>query len=148
MMICALLSIFILFPRVASIGEHDTPGADFIKEYPEILPIQADFGVGGKHGTVHPELWLKGAALIVPQLNQIIDFVSPGFVMETLSVEEGRRYYKVEENEQQVATLGQFFKRFKSDKANVYHQYHNVYASLIEQLGGPNQPLRYLEIGI
>jgi hypothetical protein len=130
-----------------AIGVDNTPGADFLKAYPEALALQADFGVGGKHGSGHPELWFKGAGQIITQLNKLIDFMSPGFVMESLSVEEGHEYYKMQENQKLVTLLEYNLNKFKSDKAVFYQHYHHVYAQIIEDLGGRMKPLRYLEIG-
>lgn len=148
----SVLSFFILLACVCvemeAIGVRDMEGGAFVKEFPEVKLLQQDFWVNGKHGERHPELWFKGAGQIVPQMNQIIDFVSPGFVMDALTVEEGHEYYKMRENKANVQLLGQQLTRFRSDKAVFYQHYHHVYAALIEDLGGRQKPLRYLEIGM
>lgn len=126
---------------------NNMEGGAFVKEFPEAKLIQQDFGVGGKHGEKYPELWLKGAGQIIPQMNSIIDFVAPGFVMEALTVEEGHEYYRMKENKAKVQLLGQKLNGYRSDKAVFYQHYHHVYAAIIEDLGGRQKALRYLEIG-
>lgn len=103
--------------------------------------------MGGKGGNFRSDLWLKGAAQIIPQLNELIDFVSPGFVMESMTVEEGHEFFKMKEYHDKVEKLGSYLTHFKSDKSVFYQHYHHVYAYIFEELGKTNQHLRTLEIG-
>lgn len=124
-----------------------TNGAQFLKQYPELKRIEPDFGVGGKGGQLRPDLWFKGVALIIPQINQLIDFVSPGFVMESMTVEEGHVKFRIEENKAQVHLLGKYLTHFGSDKSIFYQHFHHVYAYIFKNLIAKNQALRTLEIG-
>lgn len=148
LVVSILILVACVCVEIEAIGVNDMEGGAFVKAFPEAKLIQQDFGIGGRHGERHPELWFKGAGLIVPQMNRIIDFVSPGFKMDALTVEEGHEYYRMRENNANVQLLGQQLNRFRSDKAVFYQHYHHVYAGLIEDLGGRQKPLRYLEIGM
>ena len=114
---------------------------------PEITLIEKDFGVGGMHGSNRPDLWLKGAGQIIPQFNELIDIVSPGFKLENMSVEEGKKFYKMEEYSALVSELGNRLKAFGSDKSKPYQHYHHVYTYIFEAIRAVKKTFRTLEIG-
>ena len=100
-------------------------GKVLMKQFPEIWGLYHDFGVIGKHGDIRPDLWVRGAAQIFPQLNRIIDHVSPGYKVNTLNIDEGLIYFNHSQNYEKVVELGNALNSCGSDKAR--HAYHTAY---------------------
>lgn len=146
--LCNLLALLHFLRSTSSTLLNAENGPDFLQKYPEVQNIAKDFGVGGKGGKRRPDLWLKGAALIIPQLNTLIDFVSPGFEMESMTVEEGHKYFEMKQYKDKVDLLDHHLKKFGSDKSIFYQHFHHVYAYVFEKLGATNRNLRTLEIGM
>ena len=87
-----------------------------------------------------PELWLRGANLVVPSLSEL--------------ARRGRRKYGLRRcrwsqfNASGTAELKTLFDGYGSDKGFDTHMLHHAYAHIIESLGGRHVPLRLLEVGL
>ena len=122
-------------------------GKLLLSHFPEIRELEHDFGVIGTHGVNRPDLWVKGAEQIFPQLNSLIDFVSPGYKVNVLDIDEGLVRFNYTKNYEKVSQLGDILNSCGSDKAG-HHGYHTVYAYIFEELRKTKSHLRTLEIGI
>jgi hypothetical protein len=70
----------------------------------------------GKHGGRHRDLWVKGAALVVPQFDQLLDAMVPHFQMNNMSVEEGYDFFKKTEYAELNLKLERHLNKQGSDK--------------------------------
>ena len=83
----------------------------------------------------HKHLWLKGAALYVPQMNKLLNFVK-----------YEKNEYNVEDfKNDSMEELSEIFKRHKSDKSN--SGFHPLYSYILSNLGRDRR-LQICEIGL
>jgi hypothetical protein len=95
------------------------------------------FSAGSANDDRNKHLWVKGASLFIPQLNQLLEQTNYTF---TITPVEDFQHNDIH------VPLGELFTKHGSDKSS-RHNYHIVYAFLLEKLG-VEQPLRLLEIGL
>ena len=141
--------LIVYFFACGCYAQHDklARGKLITKHFPEVWGLYHDFGVSGKHGDIRPDLWLNGASQTIPQLNQMIDFVAPGYKVNTLSVEESLVHFNYTANYKKLSLLANILNSCGSDKAVFYQSYHIVYAYIFEDLRQTKTRLRTLEIG-
>jgi hypothetical protein len=94
------------------------------------------FSAGSMNNEAHKYLWVKGAALFIPQLNRLLNFTR-----------HQMNIFQMEHFQNDCTTLGNLFESHRSDKSTT-HNYHIKYSYIINQLGGPNAKINLLEIGL
>jgi SAM-dependent methyltransferase len=105
------------------------------------LEFQKWYGANSAGDPKHPELWVRGANLLIPRLSAI--------ARRTHQKHTGlRRCPWHEFNGTGTAELKRLFDAYGSDKGTDTHSLHHAYAHIIEQLGGPFSRLRVLEVGL
>lgn len=87
------------------------------------------------HENTH--LWLKGASLFIPQINQLLDILTD-YKLEIIDV---MHFFQNDCNK-----LGNILEMNKSDKSTT-HNYHIMYSHIFNQLG-IDSSLNILEIGL
>lgn len=92
------------------------------------------FSAGSAHNEKFKDLWLKGASLFIPQLNNLLEHTD--FKFQIIDV---NHFYN-----DNASHLGNILKNNKSDKSD-YHSYHILYSYIFNQLGGN---INILEIGL
>jgi hypothetical protein len=93
------------------------------------------FSAGSANDDKNKHLWVKGAALFIPQLNKLLGFTDYKFIV-----------HSVADFKNDAAKLGSIFTKYGSDKANS-HNYHIVYSYILNKLGVDSK-LDILEIGM
>lgn len=88
-------------------------------------------------------MWVAHAAMLVQQLNVLIDAFDPQM---TLVVQDSLQAPFISHSDPNAAELKELFNSFGSDKA-VKHSYEPMYAHILDKLGRQNR-LRLLEIGL
>jgi hypothetical protein len=102
----------------------------------DILDTLDAFRSNSGNDTSFKELWVKGAALFIPQLNRLLERTDYKF--EVTPIE---KY-----NNDEAEALSNLFRMYGSDKSSA-HNYHIFYAHIFNTLG-INNPLNLLEIGL
>ena len=82
----------------------------------------------------HTELWYKSASLFIPQINKLL--------IHKTNIKQIEDF-----NSNTNQQLKQILDSLGSDKANT-HNYYILYDFIIKQLGGSNEKLNILEIGL
>ena len=95
------------------------------------------FSAGSANDHLNKHLWVKGASLIIPQLNELIDYTD-----YNLDITDMKSF---DNNDAQ--TFADILKNNKSDKSNP-NNYYFLYSYIINKLGGKDANLNTLEIGI
>ena len=96
------------------------------------------FGANSAGDTRAPELWLKGANLLMPKLSALARRGQPRLRHCTYN----------QFNATGTMELKSLFDHYGSDKGFDTHALHHAYAHIIERLGGRHAPLRVLEVGL
>jgi hypothetical protein len=84
----------------------------------------------------YKHLWLKGASLFIPQINELLKYTNYEF--QIINIEE---FINEKSN-----ILGQIFEYNKSDKST-YHNYHILYSYIFNKLD-TNKNLNIFEVGL
>lgn len=103
------------------------------------INLLSSFSAGSANDDRNKHLWLTGASLFIPQLNQLLAQTNYSFVITPIE------YFQNNDTDR-VALLGSILQKHGSDKSTS-HNYHIVYSFLLDKLG-VNEPLRLLEIGL
>jgi hypothetical protein len=80
------------------------------------------FSAGSANDDKNKHLWVKGAALFIPQLNKLLGFTDYKFIV-----------HSVADFNNDAAKLGSIFTKYGSDKANS-HNYHIHPYMLLENI--------------
>ena len=95
-----------------------------------------------------PELWVRGASLLIPRLSTLARGLSLP-KRKQRRAKRGLRHCKWHEfNTTGTMELKYLFDAYGSDKGFDTHSLHHAYAHIIERLGGRSAPLRLLEVGL
>jgi hypothetical protein len=93
------------------------------------------FSAGSANDNRNQHLWLKGAGLFIPQLNQLLEHTNYEFKITDIN-----------DFQNDSDKLGKILAENKSDKST-RHNYHIVYSYIFNKLG-VNSELNILEIGL
>jgi hypothetical protein len=93
------------------------------------------FSAGSANDESHKHLWIKGASLFIPQMNELLGYTDYRF--EIVDVEKFQ-------NDKSVL-LGNVLENNSSDKSTT-HNYHIVYSYIFDKMGDKN--MNILEIGL
>ena len=93
------------------------------------------FSAGSANDSTHTHLWVKGAALFIPQLSQLLEYTDYKFQITDINIFEN-----------DCEKLGNILATNKSDKSSP-NNYHILYSFIFNELG-VNESLNVLEIGI
>lgn len=93
------------------------------------------FSAGSENDNSYRNLWIKGASLFIPQINQLVDHTNYKFTI--LDIQDFQNDYQ---------SLGDTLRNNSSDKST-NHNYHILYSYIFNILG-KNNPLQLLEIGM
>ena len=100
--------------------------------------LNAYYGADSANNAKHPELWVRNAALLPAQLDELLAHAhAPPARVAPVSAYD----------DPSASELKRLLDLHGSDKAS-RHSYHRVYATLLSRLGAPRAPLRLLEIGL
>jgi hypothetical protein len=94
------------------------------------------FSAGSANDESNKHLWVKGASLFIPQLNQLLEHTNYKFDIIDINVFQ---------NDNAMA-LGNILQNNNSDKSTT-HDYHILYSFVLDRLG-ENSKLNILEIGM
>lgn len=95
------------------------------------------FSAGSANDSINKHLWVTGASLIIPQLNELLDHTDYLFQITDMK--------SFDNND--AEPFAEILKKNKSDKSNP-NNYYFLYSYIIKKLGGKNSTLNTLEIGI
>jgi hypothetical protein len=93
------------------------------------------FSAGSANDDKNKHLWVKGASLFIPQINELLKHIEYKF-----------NILKIEDFLNDCEKLKEIFDKNMSDKANT-HNYHIFYSHIFNKLG-VNSNLNILEIGL
>lgn len=94
------------------------------------------FSAGSANDNTHKHLWIKGASLFIPQMNELLFHTDYKF--EIIDI------YSFEND---AIKLAEILNNNRSDKSNP-NNYHILYSYIFNKLGGPSTNLNILEIGL
>ena len=94
------------------------------------------FSAGSANDNTHKHLWIKGASLFIPQINELLFHTDYKFEITDIN------YF-----ENDSLKLGEILNNNRSDKSNI-HNYHILYSYIFNKIGGPDVNLNILEIGL
>lgn len=95
------------------------------------------FSAGSANDNINKHLWVKGASLIIPQLNKLLEHTNYLFQITDMK--------SFDNDEAEV--FAEILKNNKSYKFSP-NNYYFLYSYIIKKLGGKNAVLNTLEIGI
>ena len=95
------------------------------------------FSAGSANDYHHRDLWVRGAAMFIPQLNDLLK-VTNSYERKDVDINQFKNETSIE--------LGALFKKNGSDKSTK-HDYHIFYSHVFKQLGKDSK-IDLLEIGI
>jgi hypothetical protein len=93
------------------------------------------FSAGSANDSTNKHLWVKGAGLFIPQLNELLEYTNYKFKMTDIN-----------DFQNNSDILGRILAENRSDKST-RHNYHIVYSYIFNNLG-VNSELNILEIGL
>jgi len=93
------------------------------------------FSAGSMNDNTHKHLWVKGASLFIPQINQLLEHTDCEFKISN-----------IKDFENDHSMLGEILAKNSSDKSTT-HQYHIVYSFIFNKLDRMSK-LNILEIGL
>ena len=94
------------------------------------------FSAGSANDESNKHLWVKGASLFIPQLNQLLEHTNYKF--DIIDINDFQN--------DNAMSLGNILQNNNSDKSTT-HDYHILYSFVLDKLG-VNSKLNLLEIGM
>ena len=95
------------------------------------------FAAGSANDHINKDLWVKGASLIIPQLNEFLELTD--YKLDIKNIHDF--------NNDDSKLLGDILAKNKSDKSTM-HEYNILYSFIINKLGGKDAHFNTLEIGM
>jgi hypothetical protein len=96
------------------------------------------FSAGSANDHIHHHLWLKGASLFIPQINELVEYTDYSF--EIININTFQNIHTFEK----MQKLGDILKNNLSDKSTT-HNYHILYSHIFNEL---DETINILEIGL
>ena len=101
------------------------------------LNILSRFSAGSANDCNHKHLWLKGASLIIDQLNNLVKIVDQNYYFNIINISSFSNKFS--------SNLGEILKENRSDKSTT-HNYHHIYSYILNEI--TTEKLNILEIGL
>ena len=111
----------------------------------DVHELQHTFGAQASHD--QPRWWVAAAAQLVPQLSELLRTPLGQPDQSTSPAAMRQRTLSEFASKSDAKRLQDLFNRHGSDKSTPRHNYHLVYAEILNRLG-QDRPLRTLEIGL
>tara|TARA_Y100001935_G_C17194414_1_gene451762 strand:- start:129 stop:884 length:756 start_codon:yes stop_codon:yes gene_type:complete len=101
------------------------------------LKILSRFSAGSMNDSNNKHLWLKGASLIIDQLNNLVKILDQNYHFNIINVSSFSNKFS--------SNLGEILKKNRSDKSTS-HDYHHIYSYILNEI--TTEKLNILEIGL
>ena len=101
------------------------------------LNILSRFSAGSANDCNNKHLWLKGASLIIDQLNNLVKILDENYYINIINVSSFSNKFS--------SNLGEILKKNRSDKSTS-HDYHHIYSYFLNEI--TTEKLNILEIGL